>query len=239
MKAHISKYVMISPSVILVRPQMGENIGAAARAMMNFGLRDLRIVAPRDGWPNIKALEMAAHARAIVDQASLFPDVPSAIADLQFVVAATARRRDLALSCYSPVEMTKHVDGIRAGWMFGPENNGLSNDDVAFAQAIVTIPTDEANASLNIAQSVVVLAYQWFVMQRAPSDTAQEDALASVGDVEALFAQLDRALQQRHFYKTPELQPFMQRQLRAMIARAQLREKEVNIVHGIIATLTR
>jgi tRNA/rRNA methyltransferase len=231
---------MPAPSVVLVRPQMGENIGAAARAMMNFGLSDLRLVAPRDGWPNAKAAEMAAHATHIIEQARVYDSLQTALADRQVAMAATARSRQMYLPAFLPDQAVEQMRSARAAFVFGPENNGLSNEDVALCQGIVTIPTHPDNASLNIAQSVVLLAYQWFVMARASSCAVKSDELlADNASVEALFTHLDAELEQRKFYKTEQLKPLMQRNLRALLSRASLSVQEVKTLRGVITVLTR
>jgi tRNA/rRNA methyltransferase len=232
----------VRPCVVLVRPQMGENIGAAARAMMNFGLADLRLVAPRDGWPNDKALEMSAHASSIIEHAKVVDTLQEAIADRQYSFAATARSRQLRLPCYTPMTLQPLCVNQKVAWVFGPENNGLSNEDVAYCQGIVSIPTHTDNASLNIAQSVVILGYQWFIgtcYDVHPSDVSLSEGSASAGEVEKLFLQLDAALASRHFYKTSELQPVTQRNLRTILSRAQLSSNEVKLLHGVISVLQR
>ena len=156
-----------SPAIILVNPQMGENIGAVARAMMNFGLRELRLVAPRDGWPNPAAEAMAAHGVEIVQNAKIYATTRDAIADLHYVYASTARDRRVRKPQLTPRESVADMavradEGQKIGLLFGPERTGLENEDLALAQALVTVPTDPDHASLNIAQCAVVMAYEWF-----------------------------------------------------------------------------
>ena len=157
---------IIPPCFILVRPQMGENIGAAARAMLNFGLERMRIVDPRDGWPNPKAVAMASGAGRVLDRAGLFQDIPAAIADCDFVFATTARSRELVKPVVTPeraMEMTRAMvaEGRRVGFLFGPERAGLENEDVAPANAIVTVPVNPEFPSLNLAQCALLLGYEW------------------------------------------------------------------------------
>ena len=230
---------MSAPAIILVRPQMGENIGAAARAMMNFGLSDLRLVAPRDGWPNEKALEMSAHATHIIENAKVFDSLHTALSDCQVALAATARSRQLRLPSYLPPEAVDQMQNVRSAFVFGPENNGLSNDDVALCHGIVSIPTHPDNASLNIAQSVVLLAYHCFVGREFLQQPSNEDELAEAKDVDALFSHLDAELTQRSFYKTELHKPIMQRNLRALLGRARLSVHEVKTLRGVIAVLAR
>lgn len=225
------------PSVILVRPQMGENIGAAARAMMNFGLSDLRIVAPRDGWPNAKALEMSANAVHIVEQASLYDTLEEALRDIQVALAATTRSRQLRLPVYTPEQAVENMDSFRTAFVFGQENNGLSNEDVALCHGIVTIPTHPNNPSLNIAQSVVLLAYQWFAKHHSVSTKIECADRASHEEIFHLIKHLDDALDARNFYKTPELKATTKRNLSAIFLRSELSVSEVKMLRGAISIL--
>lgn len=230
------------PCVVLVRSQMGENIGAAARAMMNFGLKELRLVAPRDGWPNAKALEMSAHATHIIEQATVFDSLAEAVADCTLVIAASARRRDLAMRYLEPVAAAQEMvaQSHRAAWVFGPENNGLSNEDVAHCNAVVTIPTHPDNSSLNIAQSVGILAYETFKASGAHArEPENAEAPASHDSVQKLIAVLDEALDARGFYKTAELKPKMQQTIRAMLGRMVMSQQEVQVLWGMMMTLLK
>lgn len=227
------------PSIILVRPQMGENIGAAARAMLNFGLHDLRLVAPRDGWPNAKAVKMSAHAKAIIEQAQIFDNLSAALADKQIAYAATARPRDLAIKIFSPVdaaEKLRQTPEFTSALVFGPENCGLNNEDIIACNAVVTIPTNPQNSSLNIAQSVVLLAYEWFKTANIAPEKVPEPATFS--EIEGLFSHLDGELDKKGFYKTPDLKPMMQQNLRAMLARSGFTLQEVRTLRGAIRALT-
>ena len=154
------------PAVILVEPQLGENIGMVARAMANFGLSELRLVTPRDGWPNDKARAAASKADHVIDGTVVFDDLPSALADLNFVVATTARPRDGFKPVRGPVEAgrqlrSRFIAGQRTGIMFGRERFGLSNEEISLADEIVTFPVNPAFASLNIAQAVLLMSYEW------------------------------------------------------------------------------
>jgi tRNA/rRNA methyltransferase len=158
----------MTPTILLIRPQMGENIGAAARAMANFGLKELRLVSPRDGWPNPKASDTAGRALNIIDDASLHETVAEALADCQFVLATTARERAMSLPVLDVREAmaelhTRAARGEKCAVLFGPERTGLENEDMALADAVVTIPTAPEYPSLNIGQAVVVCAYEWFM----------------------------------------------------------------------------
>ncbi len=227
------------PSVILVRPQMGENIGAAARAMMNFGLRDLRLVAPRDGWPNPKAHEMSAHADGIIEAAQVFATLEEAVADAEYILASTARPRQLPLPVFTPrAGAEEQARYARTALLFGPENNGLSSDDLAVAHGIVTIPTDAANTSLNIAQSVVILAYEyWQARGEAGVVSPEPEPPASAGEVEGLYVQLAGALEKKGFFRVVHKKPSMQRNLRLLLTKAGFSAQEVQTLRGIVRVL--
>lgn len=175
---------MTTPTIILVNPQMGENIGAVARAMMNFGLRELRLVKPRDGWPNPAAESMAAHGVEIIHSAKVYETTRDAIADLHYVYASTARDRRLNKPLHTPREamadvMERRGQGQKIGILFGPERTGLENEDIALSHAIITVPTDPKHASLNIAQCAVIVGYEWFCAQDAAGDPTQPVGCAS------------------------------------------------------------
>lgn len=241
---------MDTPVIILVNPQMGENIGAAARAMMNFGLRDLRLVAPRDGWPNPKAEEMAAHGETIIHNAKVYPTTRNAVADLHYVYASTARDRRMQKPQLTPAESAedgvKRIhDGQRIGILFGPERSGLTNEDIALAHAILTIPTDEKYASLNIAQSSVVIAYEWWVHKNTINTALSEpdgnkiSSFATGEEIHAFFDHLEQALDASYFFKLEEKKPRMWQNLRATFLRAGLSSQEVHTLRGVIAALAK
>ncbi len=227
------------PAIILVRPQMGENIGAAARAMMNFGLEDLRIVAPRDGWPNPKAEEMAAHAKGIIERANVYPGLPEALHDRHFVVATTARARSQSLPVHTAREAARHISNRpeRSAILFGPENNGLSNADMACAHAAMTIPTHPDNASLNIAQCVVIAAYEWYAAQAAaPAFAPSVQSPATQGEIAGLYLRLEKTLA-AHDYFHAERQALQEEQLRRLLVGAALSSTDVQAFHGIVKAL--
>jgi len=235
------------PAVILVRPQMGENIGAAARAMFNFGLTELRLTAPRDGWPNEAALAMAAGAEDVARAAEVFDDLPGAIADLSYVVATTARGRDMAKPVFSPSDAARelrrrHASGEKVGMLFGAERSGLSNDDVALADAVVTIPANPAYSSLNLGQAVLLLSYEWMRSGAAPElpQTGRGEAAPAIkAELVGLFEHLEEALVRSGFLGIKEKRPAMVRNLRAMLGRAELTDQEVRTLRGIIVSLER
>lgn len=220
---------------------MGENIGAAARAMKNFGLRDMRLVAPRDGWPNAKAVEMAAHAADVIEQAKLFATTQDAVADLQCVYATTARERYMEKPMTSP--RTLFADAaqaaMRCGILFGPERSGLSNEDVALADAILSIPVHPDYASLNLAQAVGLVAYEWFQQgAELHMATVARSELASKGELQSLFDHLEGELDARGFWKAEGKKPIMWRNIRNMLQRVPFSAQELRTFRGIIRCLT-
>jgi tRNA/rRNA methyltransferase len=225
------------PIFVLVKPQMGENIGATARAMHNFGIKELRIVAPRDGWPNPKALDMAANAKEITEKAEIFDDLESAIADCQYVLATSARRRDINKPGYAPEQATQQQKG-KTAILFGPERSGLTNEDVALADALIHIPVSPDNPSLNIAQAAVIIAYNWFQAEVIENIEEMQD-LADKEALHGMFDHLEQSLDKSGFFKTNELKSTMWRNIRAMFQRAELSPQEVQTLRGIISALTR
>jgi tRNA/rRNA methyltransferase len=249
----------VPPAIILVEPQLGENIGFAARAMANFGLVDLRLVAPRDGWPNEKASAAAAGAAFLIDQARLYPSVESAVAELNFVLATTARPREMVKTVLSPesaaMELRRRgARGERTGILFGPERSGLDNETIALADAILTAPVNPAVASLSLPQAVLLFGYEWLKSQgvvpalgRATAfDGPAVEGLASPGtrpatraELFALFEHLEGELDRSGFLRPPEKRPSMVRSIRNMFHRMSATEQDVRTWRGIIAALTR
>jgi tRNA/rRNA methyltransferase len=233
---------MIPPAFILVRPQMGENIGAAARAMLNFGLERMRIVDPRDGWPNPRAVAMASGAGRLLDQAGLFADVQGAIADCDFVFATTARGRELTKPVMTPERAMEHARalvaaGRRVGILFGPERAGLENHDVVLANAIVTVPVNPDFPSLNLAQCVLLLGYEW----RRQTDSTPPEVMelartdfASALEVEKLGDHFEARLQDASFFFPPDKADGMKLNLRNMWSRLNLTRAEVQTFHGML-----
>lgn len=234
---------IIKPTVILVRPQMGENIGAVARAMRNFGLAELRIVAPRDGWPNPAAEAMAAHGADIIHQAKVYTTLPEALADVHYCYALTARDRRMSKPCVTPKEgademVSRTQQGQKVALMFGPERSGLENEDVAQSQAIVTIPTDEQYASLNIAQSAVVMCYEWFQAQR--EDEASVPRIpAPQAEWQHFFAFTEQALDESGFFKDDAKKTRLWQNVRSTFQRAELTAPELRTLFGIMQSLRR
>lgn len=231
-----------SPAIILVEPQMGENIGAAARAMLNCGLTDLRIVNPRDGWPNERADAMSSGALERMPPVRVFGSTAEAVADLHFVYATTARPRDMIKPVFTArgaADDIKARVNEKSGYLFGPERAGLSNDDVALAHAIVTIPMNPDFSSLNLGQGVLLCAYEWFqAMDATPAlINPPEEEIAPHGELQELFDRLEHELSEGGFFRTQELRPNVMRNLKNMFLRGNLTSQEVRTFHGIITTL--
>jgi tRNA/rRNA methyltransferase len=235
------------PAIILVEPQLGENIGAVARAMLNCGLTDLRLVRPRDGWPSDPARRAAAGADSVIDGARLFDTPEAAIADLHLVLATTARSRDMVKPVLSPdaAALRLHEAAAAAqaaGVMFGPERSGLTNDHVALADAALTFPLNPGFTSLNLAQAVLLLGWEW---RRRTVEAPPDEAIPAIsppathGDVTHLFAHLETELDTGGFFFPPENRPHMVRNLRNLLVRARLTEQDVKTLHGVIACLVR
>ncbi|QUS35333.1 RNA methyltransferase [Falsirhodobacter algicola] len=238
---------MIPPAFILVRPQMGENIGAAARAMLNFGLERMRIVDPRDGWPNPKANAMASGAGRVLDAAGLFPDLPTAIGDCDYVFATTARGRELTKPVMTPERAMEHAralsaEGKRVGILFGPERAGLENEDVALANAIITVPVNPEFPSLNLGQCVLLTAYEWRRQTvEVPAEVlhmARTD-LATAVEVEKLGDHFEERLDEAGFFFPPAKSPGMRLALRNMWSRLNLTRAEVQTFHGMLRQIVR
>jgi tRNA/rRNA methyltransferase len=233
-----------SPAILLVRPQLGENIGAAARAMSNFGLADLRLVAPRDGWPNAKAYEMAANAAGILDGARVYADMAAAMHDIHIAYASTARPRELEKRVAEPAEAmadcrAQLAAGRQCALVFGPERSGLENDEIARCDAIVSIPTGTENPSLNLAQAVVILGYEWLRgSARATLERPeQSQPLGTKEEVQGLFDQLEPYLDAVNYFRTPERKQLMWRNLQNIFTRSQLSGQEVRTLRGMIRSL--
>ncbi|WP_111735113.1 RNA methyltransferase [Roseovarius amoyensis] len=240
-------YETPQPAFVLVRPQMGENIGAAARAMLNFGLDRMRLVAPRDGWPNPQAVAMASGAGRLLDEALLADDLAGAVADCHFVIATTARMRGLTKPVFSPeramAETARRVAaGERVAVLFGPERAGLENADVACANAVVTVPVNPDFASLNLAQCVLLLAYEW---RRATADVVAERTdmaradWASHQEVERLADHYEAQMQEAGFFFPETKAESMRTNLRNMWSRMPLTQADVRMLHGVLRQMVR
>ncbi len=246
----------LKPAVILVEPQLADNIGMVARAMANFGLEELRLVKPRDGWPNERARIAASGATFIVDEAQPYDKFEESLADLNWVCATTARQRDLAKPVLTPeqavAEMRLRIEeGQRVGMLFGRERNGLETHEVANADALVMIPVESRFASLNIAQAVLLLSYEWMKLDPAASlgrvttyespktagDQARGFLPADKAQLLGFFEHLESELEHSGFFNPPEKRLTMVQNLRTMFTRLGASEQEVRTLRGIIKAL--
>lgn len=237
---------IIKPVIILVEPQLGENIGYAARAMLNFGLTDLRLVAPRDGWPNPAAGPAASGADDVLDGAGVFETLEEAIADLNHVYASTVRNRDI----YKPVVTVSEASlamhetaakGERTGILFGRERSGLSNDDIALCNAILTVPVNPDFGSLNLAQAVILTAFEWSRSGGAglpPSTSADDDPPATKSDLVGLFEHLETELEPRGYFRPPARKTAMVQALRNLLQGAGFTGQQVRTLRGVVKALT-
>lgn len=235
------------PNIVLVRPQMGENIGAAARAMWNFGLDQLSIVAPRDGWPSQKAIAMASGAGRLLDEARYFDDVASAIADRHFTFATTARQRGLTKQIYSPEDAMKLTAqkigaGQKVSVLFGPERSGLANDDIVKANALISVPVNPEFPSLNLAQCVLLLAYEWRLASQWETATYMEMAKSdwAIGEeMDHLARHYEERLDEAGFFFPETKANGMKNKLRNMWSRLPLTRTDVQMFHGILRQIVR
>ncbi len=244
-----------TPIIILVEPQLGENIGMAARAMLNCGLTQLRLVNPRDGWPSDEALAAASGADQVVEDATLFDSTEAAVADLQRVYATTARARDMTHRVLTPREAAAEIKDFmgsddqgggqgdnKAGVLFGREAKGLTNDDLALTDAVVMVPVNPDFSSLNLAQAVFVLGYEWLLANSDAPESGlvapKETRPADKGELAGLFEHLEGELDASGFLHVEEKRPVMVRNIRNMLQRAALTEQEVRTLRGIITSLS-
>ena len=243
---HTKEWTAIAgPIVVLVEPQLGENIGTAARAMANFGLTRLRLVRPRDAWPNVHARRAASGADMVLDGAELFDTLAAAIADCSFVLATTARAHDQAKPVIGPAEAAAQMvprlaSGETVAVVFGRERWGLENDEVGLADRIVTFPVNPAFASLNLAQAVLIIAYEWFKHagdDALPFRMPQRSAPAGKEQLFAFFATLERELEKVEFFRPPEKRDTMTINLRNIFARMEPSQQDVQTLHGVIMAL--
>ncbi len=233
------------PVIILVEPQLAENIGAAARAMLNCGLSELRLVQPRPEWPSDRARSTSAGAEAVLDAADVFRSLVDATSDLQRVYATTGRARDLVKQVMTPrqaiAEMRAELARVeRVGVLFGPERTGLLNDDVAVADGVITVPLNPEFSSLNLAQAVLIVAYEWFKADDRTAPVALHHGTsspASKGHLMSFMTRLEAELDACGFLRNPEMRPAMVRNIRAMFGRAELTDQEIRTLHGILTEL--
>ncbi len=228
------------PVIVLVRPQLGQNIGKAARAMLNFGLTEMRLVAPRDGWPNPEAGPAASGADIVLKRSQVFDTVSEAIADCSLIFASTVRRRDLVLPVLRLQEMAEQIASsrVRSAILFGPERSGLETEDVALANAIVTVPINPDFGSLNLAQAVILLAYEWSKLSDLSQPTAKQlEGIAPHGELEGLIGQLNEELEKKGYFHPPSRTEATKNTLRTIFTKAGWSSREVKAVRGIIRAL--
>jgi len=228
------------PVIVLVRPQLGQNIGKAARAMLNFGLTEMRLVAPRDGWPNPEAGPSASGADVILEQAEVFGSAQEAIADCSQVFASTVRRRDLVMPVLRPEEMAERIAALpeRTAILFGPERSGLETEDVALAQAIVTVPINPEFGSLNLAQAVILFAYEWSKRSELAQPTAKElEPPAPHGELDGLIRQLEEELDAKGYFHPPSRTRATRNTLRTIFTKTGWSSREIKAVRGVIRAL--
>ncbi|WP_369025318.1 RNA methyltransferase [Qipengyuania sp. RANM35] len=230
------------PVVVLVRPQLGENIGKAARAMLNFGLTEMRLVEPRDGWPNPSAGPAAAGADTVLEQARVFATTAEAVADCAHVYATTVRKRGVTKPVLTPEaaarEMTENVG--RSAFLFGPERSGLETEDVALARAILTVPINPEFGSLNLAQAVILCAYEWSKNKKLVQPT-QEELLppAPQEELEGLIEHLERMLEPKGYYLPESRSDATRRTLRGVLTKPGWNHLEVRTLRGVLSSLER
>jgi tRNA/rRNA methyltransferase len=232
--------VIPPPVIVLVRPQLGQNIGKAARAMLNFGLTELRLVAPRDGWPNPEAGPAASGADVVLEGAQLFDTVADAVADCSAIYASTVRRRELVTPVVGPDDMAREITSLaaRSAILFGPERSGLATEDVALATKIVTVPINPKFGSLNLAQAVILLAYEWSRHQALAQPTAREmEPPAPHGELNGLIGQLETALDSTGYFFPPERTEATRNTIRTIFTKTGWSSREINAVRGMLRSL--
>jgi tRNA/rRNA methyltransferase len=230
------------PAIILVRPQLGENIGKAARAMLNFGLTDLRLVAPRDGWPNPDAGPAAAGADAVLANARVYDSTAAAVADCAHVYATTVRRRGVTKPVVTPEIAAQQIMAlpVQSGIIFGPERAGLEAEDVALARSILTIPINPDFGSLNLAQAVILVAYAWSRHQSLVSPSIVPiEAPALHADLEGMIGHFERLLDDANFYFPPARARVTRNNVRTMLTKPGWSEQEVRMMRGILTAIEK
>jgi tRNA/rRNA methyltransferase len=230
------------PAIVLVRPQLGENIGKAARAMLNFGLTDLRLVTPRDGWPNPSAGPAAAGADLVLEQARVYDSLADAVNDCAHVYATTVRKRGVTKPVVDAEQAAQaiHAEQGRSAYVFGPERSGLETDDVALARTILTVPINPEFGSLNLAQAVILCAYEWSKQARLVQPTV-EDLLppAPQEELEGMILQLEAMLEPRGYYHPADRADATRRNLRGLLTKPAWNHLEVRTLRGVLSTLAK
>ncbi len=244
---HKRQLIAEGPVVVLVEPQLGENIGMVARAMANFGLAELRLVNPRDGWPNEKAVAAASRADHVISDTKVFATLEDALADIHYVMATTARQRDMIKPVVAPDQAMilahkRYNTGARTAILFGRERWGLENHEVALADEIVTFPVNPAFASLNIAQAVLLVSYEWMKQSVHVEQTgfkSPDNIPARKEALNSLTSHLEQALDDAHYFFPEDRAERMRINIRSLFTNAKLQDPEVQTLHGIIAALER
>ncbi len=230
------------PAIVLVRPQLGENIGKAARAMLNFGLTDLRLVSPRDGWPNPDAGPAAAGADVVIEQARLFDSLADAVADCAHVYATTVRKRGVTKPVLTPEAAAGelHRNPEQSAIIFGPERSGLETDDVALARAIVTVPINPQFGSLNLAQAVMVVAYEWSKgLGLASPPSTELDPPAPQSELDGLIGELEDMLAAKGYFWPEDRVPATRRTLRNLLTKPGWNSLEIRTLRGVLSSLKK
>ena len=232
----------MSPILILVRPQLGENIGKAARAMLNFGLTELRLVAPRDGWPNPSAGPAASGADQVLADAKVYDSVAEATADCAHVYATTVRKRGVIKPVLTPEAAMAELRILpgKSAILFGPERTGLESDDVAIARTIITVPINPKFGSLNLAQAVMVVAYEWSKGQAlAQPPKVEEEPPAPQAELDGMIGQLDTMLGHAGFYFPPDKVPTIKRAIRTILTKAAWNAHQVRTLRGVLTAIEK
>jgi tRNA/rRNA methyltransferase len=230
----------LPPIIVLVRPQLGENIGKAARAMLNFGLTEMRLVTPRDGWPNPDAGPAAAGADIVLERAQVFESLADAVADCPHVYATTVRKRGVTKPVVTPEEAAReiHAHPSRSAIVFGPERSGLETEDVAVARKILTVPINPEFGSLNLAQAVILCSYEWSKHQSLASPTITDlDPPAPQSELDGMIAQLDGMLEKAGYFFPPDRVPATKRTLRNLLTKPGWNSLELRTLRGVLSSL--
>lgn len=230
----------MNPVIVLVRPQLGENIGKAARAMLNFGLTEMRLISPRDGWPNPSAGPAASGADVVLERARVFESVADAVADCAHVYATTVRKRGVTKPVVTPEEAARaiHAAPGRSAILFGPERSGLETEDVALARTIVTVPINPEFGSLNLAQAVILVAYEWSKGQTLESPTLTEiDPPAPQQELEAMIGHLEAMLDRSGYFYPEDRIPATKRTLRSLLTKPGWSSQELRTLRGVLSAL--
>jgi tRNA/rRNA methyltransferase len=237
---------MSQPAIILVKPQLGENIGMVARAMLNCGLTDLRVVSPRDGWPSETAQRASSGALAKGVEVTIYDTTQEAVSDLHFILATTARPREMIKDVYTPEKAIESIHSRiskknnKCAILFGGERAGLHNDDIALSHGIITVPLNPEFTSLNLAQAVLLLSYEWIKKMDTTQDIqfhTGDTEIAPRSEVDGLVGRLEKELDTHHFFRSEGLRPTVLRNITNLFSRMSITSQEVKTFHGIISAL--